>query len=127
MIEFPITSEALLTLFGAVIVAIIAGLWLKRYLPDWRYTPLVVLACTELVLLLVLFATTGWRPGSEQLVSVALMALFGASLETFGYEAVVNALGLAGFGHRSDMAQLERARETVLQADIRDARDSWLK
>jgi hypothetical protein len=127
MIEFPITSEALLTLFGAVIVAIIAGLWLKRYLPDWRYTPLVVLACTELVLLLVLFATTGWRPGSEQLVSVALMALFGASLETFGYEAVVNALGLAGFGHRSDMAQLERARERVLQADIRDARNSWLK
>ena len=127
MIEFPITSEALLTLFGAVIVAIIAGLWLKRYLPDWRYTPLVVLACTELVLLLVLFATTGWRPGSEQLVSVALMALFGASLETFGYEAIVNALGLAGFGHRSDMAQLERARERVLQADIRDARDSWLK
>jgi len=127
MIEFPISSEALLTLFGAVIVAIIAGLWLKRYLPDWRYTPLVVLACTELVLLLVLFATTGWRPGSEQLVSVALMALFGASLETFGYEAVVNALGLAGFGHRSDMAQLERARETVLQADIRDARKSWLK
>ena len=127
MIEFPISSEALLTLFGAVIVAIIAGLWLKRYLPDWRYTPLVVLACTELVLLLVLFATTGWRPSSEQLVSVALMALFGASLETFGYEAVVNALGLAGFGHRSDMAQLERARETVLQADIRDARKSWLK
>jgi len=127
MIEFPISSEALLTLFGAVIVAIIAGLWLKRYLPDWRYTPLVVLACTELVLLLVLFATTGWRPGSEQLVSVALMALFGASLETFGYEAIVNALGLAGFGHRSDMAQLERARETVLQADIRDARKSWLK
>jgi len=126
MIEFPITSEALLTLFGAVIVAIIAGLWLKRYLPDWRYTPLVVLACTELVLLLVLFATTGWRPGSEQLVSVALMALFGASLETFGYEAIVNALGLAGFGHRSDMAQLERARETVLQADIRDARNDWL-
>jgi len=127
MIEFPVTSEALLTLFGGVIVAIIAGLWLKRYLPDWRYTPLVVLACTELVLLLVLFATTGWRPGSEQLVSVALMALFGASLETFGYEAIVNALGLAGFGHRSDMAQLERARETVLQADIRDARKSWLK
>ena len=127
MIEFPITSEALLTLFGAVIVAIIAGLWLKRYLPDWRYTPLVVLACTELVLLLVLFATTGWRPGSEQLVSVALMALFGASLETFGYETIANSLGLAGVGHRSDMAQLERARETVLQADIRDARDSWLK
>jgi len=127
MIEFPVTSEALLTLFGGVIVAIIAGLWLKRYLPDWRYTPLVVLACTELVLLLVLFATTGWRPGSEQLVSVALMALFGASLETFGYEAIVNALGLAGFGHRSDMAQLERARERVLQADIRDARDSWLE
>ena len=126
MIEFPITSEALLTLFGAVIVAIIAGLWLKRYLPDWRYTPLVVLACTELVLLLVLFATTGWRPGSEQLVSVALMALFGASLETFGYEAIVNALGLAGFGHRSDMAQLERARETVLQADLQDARNDWL-
>jgi len=126
MIEFPVTSEALLTLFGAVIVAIIAGLWLKRYLPDWRYTPLVVLACTELVLLLVLFATTGWRPGSEQLVSVALMALFGASLETFGYEAIVNALGLAGFGHRSDMAQLERARETVLQADLQDARNDWL-
>ena len=127
MIEFPITSEALLTLFGAVIVAIIAGLWLKRYLPDWRYTPLVVLACTELVLLLVLFATTGWRPGSEQLVSVALMALFGASLETFGYETIANSLGLAGVGHRSDMAQLERARERVLQADIRDARDSWLE
>lgn len=127
MIEFPITSEALLTLFGAVIVAIIAGLWLKRYLPDWRYTPLVVLACTELVLLLVLFATTGWRPGSEQLVSVALMALFGASLETFGYEAIVNALGLAGFGHRSDMAQLERAREIVLKNDLDDARKSWLK
>ncbi len=127
MIEFPVTSEALLTLFGGVVVAAIAGLWLKHYLADWRYTPLVVLACTELVLLLVLFATTGWRPSSEQLVSVALMALFGASLETFGYEAVVNALGLAGFGHRSDMAQLERARETVLQADIRDARDSWLK
>lgn len=127
MIEFPISSEALLTLFGAVIVAVIAGLWLKRYLPDWRYIPLMVLACTVLVLLLALFATSAWRPDAERLVSVSLMALFGASLETFGYEAISNSLGLAGVGNRSDAARLTHARETVLQADIRDARDSWLK
>lgn len=126
MIDFPITSETLLTLFGAVIVAVIAGLWLKRYLPDWRYTPVMVLVCTVLVLLLVLFATTAWRPDSERLVSVMLMALFGASLETFGYEAIVNALGLAGIGRRSDAAQIARARETVLQADLQDARNDWL-
>ncbi len=127
MIEFPITAEALLTLFGGVVVAAIAGLWLKHYLTDWRFTPLLVLGVTELVLLLVLFATTGWQPDAERIIQVAATALVAATLESWGYEAIINILGKMGFGSRSDAAQLARARETVLQADIRDARNSWLK
>ncbi len=127
MIEFPVTSEALLTLFGGVVVAAIAGLWLKHYLADWRFTPLFVLLCTELLLLLVLFAVSAWRPDAERIIQVAATALVAATLESWGYEAIVNILGKMGFGPRSDAAQFERAREIVLKNDLDDARKSWLK
>ena len=127
MIEFPITSEALLTLFGGVIVAAICGLWLKHYLADWRFTPLFVLLCTEGLLLLVLFASSAWQPTAERIISVAAIAGIAATLESWGYEAIVNILGKMGFGPRSDAAQFERAREIVLKNDLDDARKSWLK
>lgn len=125
MLEFPVSSEALLTLFGGVIVAAICGLWLKHYLADWRYTPLFVLLCTELMLLLVLFASSAWRPSAERIISVAVIALVAATLESWGYEALINIIGKMGFGPRSDAAQVARARETVLQADLKNARRDW--
>ena len=84
---------------------------------DWRFTPLVILAAVMVLLLLVLFAINGWQPKAEQIIIQIAIALFAVSLETFGYETIVNGLGKMGVGPRSDEAQLDNALLLVKLAD----------
>lgn len=109
-INLDITPETALTLGGGVVIAAIVGLWMKKYLADWRFTSLLVLGVTEGLLLFILFATTGFKPGWERALAVGLVALVASSLETFGYETIANVLGKMGHGTRSEDAQLIHAK-----------------
>jgi len=109
-IEFPITLGALATVVGIAFLGAILGLWFKRFLPDWRWTPLFVLALCLLAALAARIVAAGWPPSAEGLLVALLVGFFGASLAVFGYEAIANALGTLGAGPRSEEAQLSKAR-----------------
>lgn len=117
-IEFPVTATALLTVAGAALFVALAGLWLKHYLPDWRYTNLLVLALAIIAVMLAQCVVTQWRPSGEALFSAFLVALFAASLATFGYETIVNTLGKMGMGPRSEQAQVDQAVQTLARAGL---------
>jgi hypothetical protein len=101
--EPPITEGALATFAGALFIALVAGLWTKKFLPDWRLTPLAVLGVT-VVLTVLANAVFVVDITEQRLWLSAFWGLFAATLETFGYEVVVNGLGMMGVGHRSDDA-----------------------
>ena len=109
-IEFNISAGALLTVTGAATFAAILTLWTKHYLSNWRFTPLLVLAITETVTVLAQLIVSQGTITGDGALAAALMGFIGASLAVFGYEAIVNALGLAGVGPRSVAGQVERAK-----------------
>ena len=115
-IDFPITGEALLTVLGSAAFAAVISMWFKHYLPDWRWTNLFVLGISEMFAVaarLIVGGPVTW-PG---ILGAVLVGIAGASLATFGYEAVTNWLGLAGIGKRSDVQLLAEAERTVLEKD----------
>ena len=109
-IEFNISAGALLTVTGAATFAAILTLWTKHYLSNWRFTPLLVLGITETVTMLAQVIVSLGQMTGEGALAAALMGFVGATLAVFGYETVVNALGLAGVGPRSETQQIQNAR-----------------
>lgn len=96
--QLPTTAQAVVSVGGATILCVALTQWLKKYLPDWRFTNLMAFVVT-----LVLVEIGGIILGgiiTERLYNGFLIALFGASLATFGYEAFSNLLGIAGIGSR---------------------------
>lgn len=94
--DFPITPEAFGTLIGAAFAAGLLTQWLKRYLDDWRYTPIVVLGLSIAIQLAATMAAGDydwWRAGA--------LGVLGASIATFGYEVIANLLGVVGVGQRA--------------------------
>ena len=86
-------------LLNPVVAAALAGLfaqWLKAYLPEWRFTNLLVLG---LAIAAELVAT--WLAGTCNWWGAVWVGFLGASLATFGYETVMNLLGAAGLGMRA--------------------------
>jgi len=96
MMELLFSPEGILDPKVAAVIAIAFTQWAKKYLGDWRYTQLLVLGCTVVVELAVTFGL-----GSGDLPRALWAAFWGASIATFGYEAVSNWLGLAGIGSRA--------------------------
>ncbi len=123
VIEFPITPDGALTLFGAATFAAIAGMWLKNYLADWRWTNLLILLIGELVTCGAQLINTLGQPTAAQMFTAVAVGFFGASVATFGWETVSNILGLIGVGKRSDVAldrqALERAQAYMAKAGQR--------
>lgn len=119
-----ISAGTLLTLAGAILIAGIAGLWLKRYLNDWRFTPLVVLAATIGAMTVLTLAIRGLSPPPEEWATMAVLAVVGATIETFGYETVTNILGRYGVGNRSDAALQRQALDLLHESgyEIKPAR-----
>jgi hypothetical protein len=112
-IEFAVTPQALLTVVGIAVVAVLVTQWLKHFLPDWRWTPLLVLGvCAVLAGVATWIELVHSETGSK-FFTAGLLALVGASLAVFGYEAIVNALGRAGVGPRSEAALERSAREAL--------------
>ena len=114
----PITIESLASFGGGLFLAAVAGLWLKHYLSDWRYTPIFVLGLT-----FVLVEAANWLYYAaaftwQQAGLAAFWALFASTLETWGYEAVVNVLGTMGVGKRSDQGREDAAIETLVDRGI---------
>jgi hypothetical protein len=109
-IEFAVSAEALLTIGGATVLSVIIAMWVKHYLANWRWTPLVVLGITEAFTMTAQFIVSAGVLAWGGVYAAVLMGLFGASLAVFGYETVVNALGLAGVGPRSVASQVEKAK-----------------
>ena len=109
------------TLVGLSIWAFFVGQWAKHALPDWRWTNWVVLAVVIATSLMGVLILNAWAPSAEQVMWSVLLAVMATSMETWGYEAVMNGLGkVLGIGSRSDEALEQRARVTLREADARE-------
>ena len=116
--NIPITIEALASFAGGLFLAAVAGLWLKGFLKDWRFTPIMVLAVTVILVEGANWLAYGAEFTARQAGLAAFWALFAATLETWGYEAVVNVLGRMGVGRRSDKALADAAVVTLMEAGV---------
>ena len=109
------------TLVGLSIWAFFVGQWAKHGLPDWRWTNWVVLGVVGVTAVLGVLILNAWKPTAEQVMWSVLLAVMATSMETWGYEAVMNGLGkVLGIGSRSDEALEQRARVTLREADARE-------
>jgi len=97
---FPVTAQALWTLLGATVWSALMTQWVKHYLPDWRWTNLLALGLTLLLVLPVGILIIAQGTLGERIVQSILMSVAGTGLATWGYEGVVNLLGMAGVGSR---------------------------
>lgn len=98
--QFPITPGLVYTVAGAAAVCVLLTQWLKHYLADWRYTNLLALGITLAVVEIAAALFVEGATLAERLYNGFLLALAGASLATFGYEALANLFGKAGIGPR---------------------------
>jgi hypothetical protein len=92
----PLDPGGLLNPLAAAAMAGLLAQWLKAYLPDWRYTNVLVL-----VLAVAVELCAAWLAGTHAWWSAVWIGFVGASIATFGYEAVMNLFGLAGAGPRT--------------------------
>ncbi|MCK9356966.1 MAG: hypothetical protein M0R22_07485, partial [Dehalococcoidia bacterium] len=80
--EIPITIEALASFAGGLFLAVVAGLWLKGFLQDWRFTPILVLAVTVVLVEAANWLAYGAEFTAREAGLAAFLALFAATLET---------------------------------------------
>ena len=100
--EYPVTVEALLTVLGVALFGSAVTQWLKKYLSDWRWTQLVVLGTCEVASIAAGWISAEGHMTYNQLMNSLMTGFWGATLATFGYEAVQNWRGLLGQGPRQD-------------------------
>ncbi len=95
MTTFPLDPGGLLNPAAAAALAGLLAQWLKSYLPEWRYTNLLVLALAVACELAAAALT-----GGGDWWGAAWAGFLGASIATWGYETVQNLCGLGGLGTR---------------------------
>lgn len=111
----PLDLLSYLTLPGVIVLAALVGLWARNALAEWRWTPWVVLAACEAIVILLRYIVSAWTPTSQEVALAALLCFIGVSIETYGYEGILNALGVAGIGRRSEATQLDNARTLIAE------------
>lgn len=111
--SFPITPAMAFTVAGAAAICVLLTQMLKHYLADWRFTQLLAWGITLVVVEIAGAAFVTEASLWERVYNGFLISLAGTSLATFGVEGVLNLLGAAGVGPRSDKALLARARKTI--------------
>lgn len=99
--NFPINAAMLYTAAGAILFSGLATQWLKHYLANWKFTSLLCLGLAVGVEFAAAWISQG-KMTAEIGFAAFLLGLLGASVATFGYEVIVNMLGLLGKGPRSD-------------------------
>lgn len=95
MAAFPLEPESMLNVAAAAALAALLTQWLKVYLPEWRYTNLLVLGLAVGIEL-----SAAWLSGAHTWWGAVWAGFIGASVATFSYETVMNLLGVAGAGAR---------------------------
>ena len=95
---YTMTYQDLLTVAGAAALCALLTQWVKAYLHDWRWTNILALGLT--IALVLAAAAVDGTMNIEEAFAALLTALIGASLATFGYETILNLLGMAGIGPR---------------------------
>jgi len=98
--SYPTTLGSFLTVAGVAFFGSAATQWLKRYLPNWRWTQLLVLGLCEVASLAAGWISTRGQLNGTNLFYVLMTGFWGATLACFGYEALSNWLGLLGLGKR---------------------------
>ena len=97
---FPTAPAAIATVAGAAVICAVIIQWLKAWLAEERVYNVAGFGLTfVLVEIAGLFLVDGAGAWERCYVGF-FVALFGASLATFGYEALTNLFGLAGIGKR---------------------------
>lgn len=96
MNAFPLDPAGMLDPAVAAALAALLAQWLKSYLPEWRYTNLLVLALA----IAVQMAATALA-GTYNWWGAIWAGFLGASVATWGYETVQNLTGAAGLGARA--------------------------
>ena len=99
--EYPITVAAFLTVGGVALFGSALAQYIKVYLPDWKWTQLLVLGLCIIGAGLAGFIEAAWHPSADAVFSAFQVGFWGAVLATFGYEAVQNMRGLIGAGPRA--------------------------
>jgi len=99
--DYPTTATALMTVAGVALFGSAAAQWLKVYLPDWKWTQLLVLGLCVVIAGLAGFIEAAWHPSADAIFNAFFVGFWGATLATFGYEAVQNWRGLIGDGPRA--------------------------
>ena len=99
--EYPTTVQAFLTIPSVAIFGGLLTQWLKRYLPDWRFTQLLTLAVCVVVAILAQLIISTWAPSGAEVWRAAKIGLYGGSVATLGYEGINNILGSLGRGPRA--------------------------
>lgn len=113
MEEFPLDVYGFASVAGVAVFVGVVLQWVKKLLPDWRYTNLVGLALGEAAAVAAGVIIFGGKPGPDVIFSSLMIGFFGATVATFGYEGLLNILGALQFGPRSDRALNERAVSQV--------------
>lgn len=98
--NIPFTPDLLRTPAAAALMAAIIRLWLIQSLQDWRWRDLVLLGLTIGAEILAA-AATGALSDPAQAFTAVWVGVIGASIATFGMEAITNLAGLADVGPRS--------------------------
>jgi fluoride ion exporter CrcB/FEX len=114
--DTALTVQMLLTVSGIAVLCSLVTRWVKSALPDWRWTNVLVLGIGLSAASMACLVLTDFHPSAEAVYNALLVGFLGATVATFGYEAVSNLRGLAGGGTRSDRALLKEARATVRAA-----------
>ncbi|HOG47375.1 MAG TPA: hypothetical protein PLJ35_15220 [Anaerolineae bacterium] len=96
MTTFPLDPAGLLNPGVAAALAGLLAQWLKGYLPEWRYTNLLVLTLAVAIELAAVAVA-----GTNNWWGAACAGFLGASIATFGYETLQNLSGAAGLGTRA--------------------------
>lgn len=100
--DYPTTVQAFLTVASVALFGGLVAQWLKLYLPDWRFTQLLVLVLCIGAAVVAQFIDAAWNPAADSLWDAVMIGFFGATLATFGYETIKNVLGKLGAGNRID-------------------------
>jgi hypothetical protein len=100
---------ALLTPFGAAILAEIVALWLERYLEQWRWRP-VLLLVIMIAAQIAARAAFGVALVGAEIVASIWHGLLGASVATFSREVVLNIMGMFDSGPRDTLVDVQLGR-----------------
>lgn len=101
-ITWPVTLVQLVSVPGLAILASLAALWYKRYLADSRWVPLLILFTTEAVGIVAQVLYKGEALALADVFVALILAFVASSLAVYGYETILNSLGMAGIGPRAD-------------------------